>query len=237
LRNALSQMALRQIANADALNAASAELTTMREVATRFRGLLRGGTVAKFGGWMSDARQSGGYGMQRFARGSQHDIDAVRNAVLEPWSNRQTEGRINRLKTLERTMYGRAVVDLLRARLMPLKDSILRRKGTSPMSVKQDKIFANTTSFALELMTGRAGRVRPQGGVPRVATSNRKTRGHGRYGRILSAMTRPIEPISMSAAMPRGVPSVNSPTSNPPRAPNRNCPVPNRADALPAWRA
>jgi transposase len=49
-----------------------------------------------------------------------HDIEAVRNAVLEPWSNGQTEGQINRLKTLKRAMYGRAGVDLLRARLMPL---------------------------------------------------------------------------------------------------------------------
>ena len=47
-------------------------------------------------------------------------IEAVRNAVPEPWSNGQTEGQINRLKTLKRAMYGRAGVDLLRARLMPL---------------------------------------------------------------------------------------------------------------------
>jgi transposase len=46
----------------------------------------------------------------------------VRNAVLETWSNGQTEGQINRLKTLKRVMYGRAGVDLLRARLMSLQD-------------------------------------------------------------------------------------------------------------------
>ena len=57
--------------------------------------------------------------MQRFARALRHDIEAVRNAVLEPWSNGQTEGQINRLKTLKRAMYGRAGVALLRARLMP----------------------------------------------------------------------------------------------------------------------
>jgi hypothetical protein len=36
------------------------------------------------------------------------------------WSNGQTEGQINKLKTLKRAMYGRANVDLLRARMMPL---------------------------------------------------------------------------------------------------------------------
>jgi transposase len=71
---------------------------------------------------LKDARGSGIYGMQRFARALRHDIEAVRNAVLERWSKGQTEGQINRLKTLERVMYGRAGVDLLRARLMPLQD-------------------------------------------------------------------------------------------------------------------
>ena len=116
------QMTTRQIVNVDALKAASADFTTMRYLAMRFRGLLRGGTIEKLDGWMRDARQSGIYGMQRFARALRHDIEAVRNAVLEPWSNGQTEGQINRLKTLKRTMYGRAGIDLLRARLMPLQN-------------------------------------------------------------------------------------------------------------------
>jgi transposase len=48
------------------------------------------------------------------------DIPAVRNAVIERWSNGQTEGHINRLKTLKRAMFGRANTELLRARLLPL---------------------------------------------------------------------------------------------------------------------
>lgn len=36
-----------------------------------------------------------------------HDIEAVRNAVGEPWSNGQTECQINRLNTLKRAMYDR----------------------------------------------------------------------------------------------------------------------------------
>jgi len=47
------------------------------------------------------------------------DIDAVRNAIEQPWSNGQVEGQINRLKTLKRAMYGRAGVELLRARMLP----------------------------------------------------------------------------------------------------------------------
>lgn len=58
--------------------------------------------------------------MQRFAKAIRQDLEAVRNAMSEPWSNGQTEGQINRLKTLKRAMYGRAGVELLRARMMPL---------------------------------------------------------------------------------------------------------------------
>jgi transposase len=94
----------------------------------RFRGLLRGGTTEKLDTWLDDVRASGIYGMQRFARTIRQDLEAVRNAVLEPWSNGQTEGQINKLKTLKRAMYGRAGVDLLRARMMPLQHDSVHQK-------------------------------------------------------------------------------------------------------------
>jgi hypothetical protein len=116
------QMTDRQIVNVDALKAASSEFTTMRQLAMRFRGLLRGGTVEKLDAWLGDARQCGIFGMRRFAQTLRQDIGSVRNAMLEPWSNGQAEGQINRLKTLKRSMYGRAGIDLLRARMMPLHE-------------------------------------------------------------------------------------------------------------------
>jgi transposase len=65
---------------------------------------------------------------RRFATTLRYDIDAVQNAVIEPWSNGQTEGQINRLKMLKRSMYGRASIELLRARMLPLQDSDLHRE-------------------------------------------------------------------------------------------------------------
>jgi transposase len=65
--------------------------------------------------------------MRRFARTLRQNVEAVRNAVPEPWSNGQAEGQINRLKTLERGMYGRAGIDLLRVRMMPLQGSGLHQ--------------------------------------------------------------------------------------------------------------
>jgi transposase len=101
------QMTVRQVANVDALKAASAEFTAMRRLAMRFRGLLRGGTAEGLDAWLIDARASGIYAMQRFAKTIRQDLEAVRNAMSEPWSNGQTEGQINRLKTLKRAIWPR----------------------------------------------------------------------------------------------------------------------------------
>jgi transposase len=68
---------------------------------------------------LNGAASSGFHGMRQFAATLRQDLAAVRNAISEPWSNGQTEGQINRLKTLKRAMYGRAGVELLRARMLP----------------------------------------------------------------------------------------------------------------------
>jgi len=52
------------------------------------------------------------------ANGLTADRDAVHAALTEPWSNGQTEGQITKLKLVKRQMYGRANLDLLRARMM-----------------------------------------------------------------------------------------------------------------------
>jgi transposase len=108
---------------ADKVNVLKQELPIfafMRSLAMRFRGLLRGNDPDMLDDWILDAMGCGIHTMQKFAAKLRHDIDAVRNAVCEPWSNGQTEGQINRLKMLKRAMYGRASVALLRARMRPL---------------------------------------------------------------------------------------------------------------------
>jgi transposase len=95
----------------------------MRQLAMRFRGILRSHDTAKLDSWLDAADRSGLNPMQRFARMLRRDLEAVRNAVTERWSNGQVEGQINRLKTLKRAMYGRAGIELLRARMLPLQTS------------------------------------------------------------------------------------------------------------------
>ena len=110
-----------QAAKVDRLKATSSDFATMRQLAMRFRGLLTGSDPASLDGWLRHAASSGIYGMRQFGATLRQDLAAVRNAISEPWSNGQTEGQINRLKTLQRAMYGRAGVELLRVRMLPFR--------------------------------------------------------------------------------------------------------------------
>lgn len=53
-----------------------------------------------------------------FANGLINDYEAVQNAVIYPYSNGFVEGCNNRLKMIKRTMYGRARISLLRAKII-----------------------------------------------------------------------------------------------------------------------
>jgi len=46
------------------------------------------------------------------------DIEAVAAAMVWPYSQGQTEGRINKLKLIKRSMYGGGKFDLLRQRVL-----------------------------------------------------------------------------------------------------------------------
>ena len=51
------------------------------------------------------------------ARSLRSDAAAVQAALTEPWSNGSVEGQVGRLKAIKRSMYGRAGMKLLRARV------------------------------------------------------------------------------------------------------------------------
>jgi transposase len=101
-------LTLHQAEKVDVLKKALPIFACMRSLAMRFRGLLRGNDPDVLDDWIRDAMGCGIYAMQKFAAKLRHDIDAVHNAICEPWSNGQTEGQINRLKMLKRAMYGLA---------------------------------------------------------------------------------------------------------------------------------
>ena len=53
-----------------------------------------------------------------FAAGLRADEAAVSAALTGPWGSGQVEGQVNRLKAIKRQMFGRAGIDLLKARVM-----------------------------------------------------------------------------------------------------------------------
>jgi transposase len=113
----------RQAETVDALKHHCPGFTTMRRLMLSFRTILRVGKVPTLHQWMARATATEIDALQRFVRKLRQDLSAVEGAVTERWSNGPVEGHINRLKTLRRQMYGRAGVELLRARLLPLAGS------------------------------------------------------------------------------------------------------------------
>jgi hypothetical protein len=115
------QLSQQEAAKVDWLKPVSPVFATMRQLAMRFRGLLRGRDSSKLDAWLDDACATGLHSIQRLTHYLRHDIEAVCNAISESWSNGQTEGQINRPKTLKCAMYERAGTELLRARMLPLR--------------------------------------------------------------------------------------------------------------------
>ena len=91
-------------------------LVSVRNLAERFHRMIRQQTDCDLATWIEEARETP---FRSFANGLSDDWDAVRAAITDPWSNGQTEGQITKLKLVKRQMYGRAKLDLLRARRMP----------------------------------------------------------------------------------------------------------------------
>jgi transposase len=76
----------RQVTKVQATKDASPDFVAMRAFAMRFRGIMRSGDTDKLTTWIDDVLGSGIYAMQKFGKSLRQDLDAVRNAMTEPWS-------------------------------------------------------------------------------------------------------------------------------------------------------
>jgi transposase len=90
-------------------------LVPARDLVERFHRMVRDRDPDALPAWIIDAA---GSVLASFGKGIVADQAAVLAALTQPWSNGQTEGQITRLKLVKRQMYGRAKLDLLRARLI-----------------------------------------------------------------------------------------------------------------------
>ena len=96
----------------------SADIGHARLLILRFRDMMDNKQGHLLKDWISEVMQSCIPEIKGFARGLLSDYQAVVNALTLPWSNRQVEGQINKLKTIKRQMYGRADFELLRKRII-----------------------------------------------------------------------------------------------------------------------
>lgn len=111
-----------QLTKDDAITVARVErnvpaLVTARDLVERFHQMLRERDPAALPAWISAVA---GSVLASFGKGIVADQAAITAAMTEPWFNGQTEGPITKLKLVNRQMYGRAKLDLLRARLLNL---------------------------------------------------------------------------------------------------------------------
>jgi transposase len=68
--------------------------------------------------WMKATAETNVPELRAFVTKLRQDVAAVVAALTLPYSQGQTEGRVNRLKLIKRSMYGRAKFDLLRQRVL-----------------------------------------------------------------------------------------------------------------------
>jgi transposase len=105
-------------ARLDQLLNLSPEVQTVYAFLQAFLKLVRERKHQELRSWMEQAIRSGIPELKSFVVGIERDYDAVYAALRLPWSQGITEGKVNKLKTLKRVMYGRAGFALLRQRLL-----------------------------------------------------------------------------------------------------------------------
>jgi transposase len=94
------------------------EMRKAQELARGFFAIIRERKSDALRAWLIDALQSPLPEFINFANGIMQDLQAVKAALIYEWSQGQVEGQVNRLKLLKRQLYGRAKLDLLRARVL-----------------------------------------------------------------------------------------------------------------------
>jgi len=80
--------------------------------------MLQEHQVSNLDRWLADAAASGLAPFKRLARTLTADKAAIPAAIELPWSTGPVEGTITRIKFMKRLGYGRASLQLLRARVI-----------------------------------------------------------------------------------------------------------------------
>jgi transposase len=96
----------------------SPEIKEAVKLADNFYQLMKERKAGQLNAWMGEAQNSKIPELRAFVRGIENDRTVIEAAMSHEWSNGQVEGQVHRLKLLKRQMYGRAKIDLLRAKIL-----------------------------------------------------------------------------------------------------------------------
>ena len=118
LVRAESDLSAEDIGYRDALFTHEPLMGTAAALGVRLLQMIRERQADHLDGWLQDAEESGIPELRNLAHSLRGDYAPVKAALTSPWSNGQTEGSVNRLKMIKRTMYGRAGFELLRNRVL-----------------------------------------------------------------------------------------------------------------------
>ena len=83
-----------------------------------FHQLVANHNIIELDHWLEQAAQSDLPPFKTLARTFRQDYEAVKAALILPWSTAQCEGQNTRVKLIKRLGYGRAKTDLLRQRIL-----------------------------------------------------------------------------------------------------------------------
>ena len=96
----------------------SSVLKELRTAYVSFRQVINGSSILDLEDWLKSNNNTKLKSLKSFVNGINHDINAVKNAILYNWTNGLIEGEVNRLKSKKREMYGRAGFQLLRRKVV-----------------------------------------------------------------------------------------------------------------------
>lgn len=90
----------------------------MRNVYISFKEVLNGNNDSNLVVWITEHTCNTMGRLKTFINGINHDIEVVTNAIKNKWTNGLVEEHVNRLKNKKREMYGRAIFELLRRKII-----------------------------------------------------------------------------------------------------------------------
>lgn len=94
------------------------EVAVAYQFVQQFAFMVRNRTGGQLDTWLEAVAQSTLKDLHPFVKSIRLDIEAVEAGLILPWSNGPVEGKINTLKSIKRSMYGRSAFPLLRQKVL-----------------------------------------------------------------------------------------------------------------------